>query len=164
MTPVVEKVQGKTEKALPLQPEPIHFPEMHYVFIEKRGSIPANAGLAWTQLHALIPAITEHNQVIGYMSLYKMDEEIYRAGVALAAAPQQLPAGLAYAKFAGGNYRKFVLTGPYAQLPHATCQAVGTIRENDIRLREDFNIEHYVTDPRTTPEEQLLTEILFPVE
>jgi hypothetical protein len=29
-------------------------------------------------------------------------------------------------------------------------------------VRKDFNIENYVTDPRMTPEDELITEILFP--
>lgn len=41
------------EKSLPLtlEPEPVQFPAAHYVFIEKRGSIPANAPQAWNELH-----------------------------------------------------------------------------------------------------------------
>ncbi len=153
------------EKALPLtlEPEPVDFPGKHYVFIEKRGSIPANAGQAWTELHAKVPAIAEHNEIIGYMSLYNLKEGTYRAGVALAAAPGQLPAGVIYQPFAGGKYRKFVLTGPYSQLPAATTEAVKMIRETRVQLRDDFNIENYVNDPRVTPEDQLITEILFPV-
>jgi effector-binding domain-containing protein len=154
------------EKPLPLtlESEPVQFPAMHYVFIEKQGSIPANAGLAWTELHANIPAISEHNHVTGYMSLYKMDEGIYRAGVALDADPQQLPAGLSYEEFSGGKYTRFVLIGPFTELQPATAQATKTIRDIGAPLRDDFNIEHYVTDPRTTPEDQLLTHILFPIK
>jgi effector-binding domain-containing protein len=161
MTAVHE--QAKT-LPLTLETDPVHFPATHYVFIEKHGNIPSNAGPAWTQLHAKISEIEKRNTITGYMSLYKMDDAIYRAGVALAAAPQQLPDGLTYEQFAGGIYRKFVLRGSYAQLPEATSQAVRAVRENGIQLRNDFSIEHYVTDPRTTPEDQLLTEILFPVK
>ncbi len=31
-------------------------------------------------------------------------------------------------------------------------------------MREEFCIEHYVTDPRTTPENQNRIEILIPTE
>jgi predicted transcriptional regulator YdeE len=154
------------EKTLPLtlEAEAVQFPSTHYVFIEKRGSIPANAAQAWSELHTRLPTITEHNTVAGFLSLYRMDEGIYRAGVALDAAPRQLPAGLQYERFAGGKYRKFVLKGSYSQLPQATGQAVRTVRESQFQLRNDFNIERYVNDPRSTPEDQLLTEILFPAE
>jgi effector-binding domain-containing protein len=56
-----------------------------------------------------------------------------------------------------------VLRGPYSQLGEATTQAIRTVRESGLPLRDDFNIENYVNDPRTTPENQLITEILFPV-
>ena len=67
--------------------------------------------------HTFVPALSEHNKITGYTSLYKMGPKIYRAGFALAAAPEQLPEGLQYEKFAGGNYSRFVLTGPYTELP-----------------------------------------------
>jgi effector-binding domain-containing protein len=34
--------------------------------------------------------------------------------------------------------------------------------ETNIALRDDFAIEHYVNDPRITPEDELVTEILVP--
>jgi effector-binding domain-containing protein len=55
------------------------------------------------------------------------------------------------------------LTGPYSQLPEASRRAFELAKEHKLSLREDFNIENYVNDPRTTPEDQLVTEILFPV-
>jgi DNA gyrase inhibitor GyrI len=34
--------------------------------------------------------------------------------------------------------------------------------DQEIQTRDDFNIENYVNDPRTTPESQLITQILIP--
>lgn len=150
--------------ALTMEPNPVEFPETHYVFIEKRGPIPDNAPQAWHEVEKYFAAIAQHNTMTGFLSLYRMDEGIYRAGAALAAAPQQLPAGLRYERFAGGRYRKFVLRGSYAQLGPATGQAVRMMQDSGARLRDDFNIERYVNDPRSTPEDELITEILFPVE
>jgi effector-binding domain-containing protein len=147
-----------------LEPNPVQFPAIHYLFIEKHGNIPTNAGLAWTELHKSRPAIEEQNQITGYLSLYKMQEGIYRAGVALASAPNQIPTGFECQEFAGGKYLRFVLTGPYHQLGPATSEAVRIVRETGMQLRNDFNIEHYFTDPRYTPEDQLITHILFPLE
>lgn len=138
------------------------WPEMHYVFIERVGSIPQNAGLAWTELHRLRPEIEKHNLVTGYMSLYRMDQNVYRAGVRVLEKPQHLPEGLRYEKYAGGKFHRFVLTGPFTQLDPATGLAVQRVREQNLALRDDFNIENYVTDPRVTPEDELITEILFP--
>jgi DNA gyrase inhibitor GyrI len=33
-----------------------------------------------------------------------------------------------------------------------------------IPLRDDFYIEHYANNPQTTPEDQLITEILVPTK
>jgi len=50
------------------------------------------------------------------MSLYKVEPKIYRAGVSLAVEPRNLPEKLGYEKVKGGNYIRFVLTGPYSKL------------------------------------------------
>ncbi len=152
------------KQSIPLTqgPDSVHWPETHYVFVEKTGPFPVNAPLAWQQAHQLIPALAEHNTITGYFSLYKIGPQIYRAGVAVAAPPVNLPAGMAYEKFAGGNYARFVLTGSYANLGPASGMAQKLVVEKRIPLRDDYNIENYVNDPRVTPEDQLITEIMFP--
>jgi effector-binding domain-containing protein len=97
------------------------------------------------------------------MSLYKRGPKVYRAGFSLAAPPSQLPEGLEYVKFKGGKYSRFVLTGPYSDLPAASGRVFEIVAEKGIEMREDFCIEHYVTDPRETPAEQTITEILVPM-
>jgi len=144
------------------EPEIVTWPETHYVFIEKIGLFQNTAPQAWQNLHQLVSGISEHNKITGYLSLYKVQPKIYRAGVSLAAAPVKLPAGLDYAKFKGGKYSRFVLTGSYSNLPQASRRVFEIVAEKQIQLRDDFCIENYVTDPRTTPEEQLVTEILIP--
>jgi DNA gyrase inhibitor GyrI len=80
----------------------------------------------------------------------------------VSAPPAKLPEGVRYEKFPGGRYSKFVLTGSYAQLREASRRAFELAQEHKLALRDDFNIENYVNDPRTTPEEHLITEILLP--
>ena len=36
------------------------------------------------------------------------------------------------------------------------------VADQKIQTRDDFNIENYVNDPRTTPESELVTQILIP--
>jgi effector-binding domain-containing protein len=67
-----------------------------------------------------------------------------------------------YTLFEGGKYSRFVLTGSYSNLPEASGRVFEIVSEKKIRLREDYCIENYVNDPRTTPEEQWVTEILLP--
>jgi predicted transcriptional regulator YdeE len=144
------------------EPDAVTWPETHYVFVEKVGSFQQNAPQAWESAHTFAPALLEHNRITGYISLYKMGPQVYRAGFTLAAAPKDLPAGLTYEKFPGGKYSRFVLTGPYNLLGQATGQAWNTVAEKQIQVRDDYAIENYVNDPRQTPEDQLITEILVP--
>jgi len=101
------------------EPQIVTWPATHYIFIERIGPFQNTAAQAWQTLHQLVPAISEHNKITGYMSLYKVGPTIYRAGVSLAADPKNLPEGIAYEKFKGGKYSRFVLTGPNANLPQA---------------------------------------------
>jgi predicted transcriptional regulator YdeE len=145
------------------RPETVFWPETHYVFLEKIGTFQDTAPSAWTELHPLTQVISEQNKIVGYMSLYKAGPKIYRAGVSLAAPPQDLPVGMHYEKFRGGKYDRFVLTGPYSNLPEASGRVFEIVKEKNIQLRDDYCIENYINDPRTTPEDQLVTQILVPL-
>ena len=147
---------------LALSTDTIVWPETHYVFIERIGPPPVIAAQTWADLHQLVPAMARHNTIRGFLSLYKMKQQVYRAGISLSAAPSGLPAGLGYEIFRGGKYHRFIYTGPYSRLGEATTRAVQMVRERNLSLRDDYSIEHYVTDPKSTPEDQIVTEILFP--
>ena len=152
----------KASLKLTQEPEIVTWPEMHYVSIEKVGPFQNTAPQAWQELHQLVPGISKHNKITGYMSLYKVGPKVYRAGVSLAAEPKNLNEKLTYEKFKGGKYSRFVLTGSYAQLPEASGRVFEIVAEEKIQVRDDFCIENYANDPRTTPEDQLLTQILIP--
>ena len=144
------------------EPETIDFPAAHYVYVERVGNIPTNAPQAWKTVEKFAAVLMPHNKITGAAALYKPNEGIYRAGFMLAAPPVNLPEGLSYARIAGGRYARFTLNGPFTQLPEATSRAFGIVAEKKIALRDDFNIEHYLTDPATTPAEKNVTQILFP--
>jgi effector-binding domain-containing protein len=144
------------------EPEIVNWPETHYAFVEKTGPFMKIAPEAWQTAYSLASILAEHNQITGSMSLYKMNPNVYRAGFVLAAEPVKLPSGLEYERFAGGKYSRFVLTGSYSNLPAATGRVFEIVAKSNIMLRSEFNIEHYANDARTTPEEQLITEILVP--
>jgi predicted transcriptional regulator YdeE len=143
-------------------PAVVNWPETYYVYVEKVGPFMTNAPAAWGEAHPLAPELLKHNKITGYMSLYKVPQQIYRAGFALEAPPSELPKGLSYELFPGGKYSKFTLTGPYTLLGQASGRVFELVKQQQIAMREDFYIENYVTDPRVTPEEQLVTEILVP--
>jgi predicted transcriptional regulator YdeE len=123
------------------EPETIDFPTTHYVFIERIGNIPTNAPQAWQTVEKFAAALTQQNQITGAAAFYKPAKGIYR----------------------GGKYARFTLTGPFDQLPEANSRAFGIVAEKRIPLRDDFNVEHYLTDPRTTPADQNVTALLFPI-
>ena len=152
----------KAPMKLTQEPQIVTWPETHYVFVEKIGPFQNTAPQAWQEVHPLVSRISEDNKVTGYMSLYKAGPKIYRAGVAVAAEPKNLPETLRYEKFKGGKYSKFVLTGSYANLPQASGRVFEIVAEKKIQMRDDYCIEHYTNDPRTRPEDQLVTEILIP--
>lgn len=141
----------------------VYWPETYYAFVERVGSFPTNAPAAWQAAHGLAPDLSKHNRITGYTSLYKVPQQVYRAGFTLEAPPTDLPAGLKYELFRGGKYAKFVLTGPYSDLPQASSRVFEIIEQQDIPTRDDFYIENYANDPRTTPEAELITEILVPI-
>lgn len=143
-------------------PQLVNFPEIHYVFIERVGPFMQNAPAAWQQLHSHAAALSENNQITGGMALYKMGPKIYRAGFSIAAPPVKLPAELKYEKFPGGKYLQFELIGPYSDLPEASGRAWSIVGEKKIELRDDFAIENYMNDPKSTPPEKLITHIMIP--
>ena len=153
----------KASLNLTTTPETVSWPETHYVYIEKTGPFQNTAPQAWEELQKVIPQICEHNQDTAYTSLYKVGPQIYRAGVGIAAEPKNLPAGLQYTKFPGGKYARFTLTGPYSNLPEASGRVFQMVKDQKLPVRDDFNIENYVNDPRTTPASDLVTQILIAV-
>jgi DNA gyrase inhibitor GyrI len=140
----------------------VQWPETHYVFVEKTGPIPKIAPEAWQTAIGLVPKLEEKNEIAWRMSLYKTNPNVYRAGFVVQEKPAEVPEGLEYEFFEGGKYSRFVLTGPYSDLPAATGRVFEIVAQRGLSLRSDFCIESYVSDPCTTPEDKLVTEILIP--
>jgi DNA gyrase inhibitor GyrI len=144
------------------KPKIVLWPATHYVFVETVGPFEKNAPKAWQDLHTYVSRIAEHNKITGFISLYKMQPEVYRAGVSLDAAPKSLPQGVGYEEFPGGKYSCFTLTGPYSDIGPATGRVMALVGEGKLAVRDGYFIENYVNDFRTTPEAELITEILVP--
>jgi DNA gyrase inhibitor GyrI len=142
--------------------EIVQWPITHYIYFEKIGPFYETAPQAWNALHQMVPAISKNNQITGYLSLYKVKPQVYRAGLALSEPPHQLPQGMEYSYFKGGKYSKFVLTGSYKDLPEACGRVFEIVGEGKIQMRDDFCMENYTTDPGKTPEDKNITEILIP--
>lgn len=141
----------------------LNFPATHYVYIEKVGPFQETAPKAWQELFPLKEMIAEQNQITGAFAMYKVEEQIYRAGFSIAAAPAGvLPGAAKYTHFEGGPYIRFVLMGSYMQLPKACGRVFEIVKKEAIETTDSFYLENYCNDPHTTPEDQLRTEILVP--
>lgn len=146
------------------KPEIINFPATHYVYVEKIGPFQETAQKAWETLHQKTSALSEVTTITGYFSLYKIEPQmIYRAGVAVDSNPSLLPQGLHHVRFEGGKYAKFTLTGSYSNLPVAVGKVFEIVEKTGMQVRDAWYGENYVNDPSTTPEDQLITEILIPM-
>ncbi len=147
------------------KPDFVTWPEIQYVYIEKIGQFSDTAPGAWESLFKLVPEISKNNTITGYLTLYKIKPAmIYRAGVSVAAPPAKLPEGIEYTIFKGGTYCRFVLTGPYSDLPEASGRVFDLVAARNIKMRDDFFIENYTSDPKTTPEDKYVTEIFIPLK
>ena len=145
-------------------PEPVEWPETHYVFVEREGPFQPNAQQAWMEFHRLLPELNAGNTGRVFCSLYAMNPPVYRAGVGVPEKPAVVPMGMRYELFAGGRYVKFTVVGSYMQLPQASGKVWDAVHAQGLGVRAGWAIEHYCNNPRDVPEAELITEILVPVE
>ena len=150
--------------------EPVSRPFTHYVFLEKHGPFAEVAPPLWNDLMPLLSKL-DQQQVREYLGLSGIDKSrtgedtmIYQAGVALAHEPNKLPQGLHHRAIKAGKYAGFLLTGPYSHIWMAFDRIFKTLSEKRVTLRPEFCIEKYLNDPRVTPEDQLQTQLLVPID
>ncbi len=155
---------------LTTKPEFITRPSIHLLYVEKAGLFQEVAIPTWYELIPLVDQKLDREKITEYLGFNLMDMNTkdessmhYRAGVAMIEKPISIPKGLEYKHVAGGKYVKFVLTGPYPGIWPAFDKIFRILAENKIKLRDGECIEHYVSNPEITPEEELITELLVPV-
>lgn len=164
-------IEGKAATAsggqmnLTEKPEFINVPAQHYLYIEKIGPFEKTAKACWDELHSLMKNSPASAKKTGAMALFKMGPQmVYRAGFSFAEKPTEIPKGLQYIHFEGGKYAKFVLKGSYMNLGPAWGQTIENAEKNKLPKRDDFFIENYANDPATTPEDQLISELMIPTK
>ncbi len=145
-------------------------PATHYVFLEKHGPFAEIAPPTWDEMFPLLFSQIDQMEIASFLGLSGIDKTrngedamIYEAGVGLNSAPAKPLKGLQYKKINAGDYARFLLTGAYSQIWIAFNQIFKTLAENKVELRPEFCIENYLNDPKLTPEDQLKTELLIPV-
>ena len=145
-------------------------PDIHFAYIERRGPFAEVALSLWADLHGLLSSV-DPTTIREYLGVSGIDEArsgedamIYQAGVALACQSDTLPARLRQRSIKAGKYARFILVGPYAQIGMAFDHVFKKLAESPVALRHEFCIENYLNDPRATPERELITELLVPIE
>ncbi|MDG0816690.1 AraC family transcriptional regulator [Bdellovibrio svalbardensis] len=156
---------------LNLKPDFLTRPACHFISVRHSGPFVEVAMPAWNELFPLLGDKFVRPQVQEYLGLSIMDPTskdessmTYDAGVVLDKEPQTLPNSLHYQKIPSGRYARFILTGPYHHVWPAFEKIFQTLGESKIKLRAGACIENYVNDPNVTPEQDLITELLIPVE
>lgn len=138
-------------------------PASNYLFVERIGPFMDTAREAWQELHQKLPEVQALTRITGHLALYRVKPEmVYRAAVTVTEIPTSLPSGMRAFTLPEAGYEQFVLTGPYHQLPEACGRVFELIEERSIPLRDDYFVEHYVNDPASTPEAELITHIRVP--
>ncbi|AUN99369.1 AraC family transcriptional regulator [Bacteriovorax stolpii] len=152
------------------KPEIITREATHFLHVKKAGIFAEVAMPAWYAMFPLIESVqkTDIKEFLGtsIMDMKTQDESsmFYSAGVALVAKPKTVPKGMEYTKITEGKYARFILTGPYPGVWPAFEKIFRILIEKRIKLRDGACIENYLNDPNVTPEHELITELLVPVE
>ena len=101
------------------------------------------------------------------MTIYTSTDDTgftFQAAVPLAAAPPNPPQGdLAVGKSPSGRALKFVHRGSYDSMD-STYEAITSHLDEKRLEAKDLFIEEYATDPVTTPEDQLVINVIVPVK
>lgn len=152
------------------QPVFVERPAVHFLHIRKCGPFNEVGILAWNELFPRISSI-DNTLITEYVGMTSMDVKSqdesgmnYDAGLVLNEKPKTIPQGMEYTKVPGGRFAKFLLKGPYPGVWPAFEIIFKNLAESKVQLRPGACIENYLNDPNTVPEEELLTELLIPVE
>jgi len=101
------------------------------------------------------------------MTIYTATDDTgfeYQAGVPVAAEPKgPLPEGIATGKSPEGRALKFIHRGSYDAMDSTYEAITNHLDEKRLEARDLF-VEYYVTDPLTTPEDNLVIEVYVPVK
>ena len=101
------------------------------------------------------------------MTIYTSTDDTgfeFQAGVPVAEAPKgALPEGLAIGKSPEGKALKFMHRGSYDAMDSTYEAITNHLDERRLEARDLF-VEHYVTDPLTTPEDNLVIEVYVPIK
>jgi len=108
----------------------------------------------------LIPAVSEHNQVNGMLSLYKVGPKIYRAGAAIASGRSSCLRNCV-TRNSKAEVPEIRVRRSYLQLPQASGRVFEMSRRKKSSYATTGASKNYTNDPRTTPEDNWSPRYLF---
>lgn len=146
-------------------------PDTYVAYFEGKGPFHETAPVQWDKLLKILPNF-DAGQIREYVGFSIIDKTkngaevmVYQAGVGMnvKTTPSNIR-GIHTKTVPAGKYARFILKGSYSQIWPAFNEIFKILAENDVKIRKEFCIENYLNDPKVTPEDSLLTEILIPVE
>jgi effector-binding domain-containing protein len=101
------------------------------------------------------------------MTIYTATDDTgfeYQAGVPVSEEPKgPLPEGMTVGKSPDGRALKFIHRGSYDAMDSTYEAITNHLDEKRLEARDLF-VEYYVTDPLTTPEDNLVIEVYVPIK
>jgi AraC family transcriptional regulator len=141
------------------------------LFVEKSGIFKEVAMPTWYELIPIIDKNISKDIISEYLGFSIMDQKsddeskmYYMAGVSVKESPQKIPKGIHFKKIAGGKYARFILTGPTHLVWDAFDKIFRKLGDEKVKLRSGACIENYLSNPEVVPENELVTELLVPIE
>ena len=146
-------------------------PQTHILCVEKNGLFQEVALPAW---YELIPAVDKYvnkdtiQEYLGFSIMNKLanseKQMQYLAAVSSKNTNISAPQGLISKKMPGGTYAKFTMVGPTHLVWPAFNLIFQLLTKKNITLRPGACIENYLSNPEVVPENELVTELLVPIE
>ena len=142
-----------------------------FVHVRRLGAYAEEAPRAWSDLHRALASascVTADSEFVGvcHDDSRAVSESAlrYDAGVTVTGATPA-PPGTELGRLPGGRYAVFRYRGSYGRIGQAFEQVFrGWVVKSGVKLREAPCLEVYLNDPKTTREEELLTELWLPIE
>jgi AraC family transcriptional regulator len=123
------------------------------------------AQVAWQEFLKIIPTVKEDLSQSEFLGVGEMSGDTcsYRAAISIPTNPNAEVANLIKEDIPASKYAKFLLKGSYDGIWYAFDKAFKFINESEFEISSAPCLELYLNDPNTTPENELLTEILIPI-
>lgn len=104
------------------------------------------------------------SEFLGVSSVDQSESHCYKAAITVPSNVEINLPSLKRETLVKSKYAKFILKGSYDGVWPAFDFAFKKLNEMGLELADLPCLENYINDPRETPEEELLTEILIPVK